>query len=347
LANVRPLPHRSEIFSDRLRARLAPVVAVVLLAIALLLAVALGPVRLDMGKIARTLFGLHGGLIGTDRTILLDLRLPRVVLAALVGAALAASGSAYQAVFRNPLADPYLLGVAAGAGLGATIAFIGRNPGVTPSVPIFAFFGGVTAVAATLTIAGRRANDAPTILLAGIAFGSFATAIQTYLQQRHSAVLRPVYSWILGQLNGAGWSAVIDVAPYILLSLIALHLLSRRMDALLLSDDEARSLGVNPARLRMMVIVVATLATSTAVAASGLIGFVGIVIPHLVRSLTHQATSRAITTIAIAGAAFLVLADLGGRTIVAPSELPIGVITAFVGAPFFLFVLRTRGRGLV
>jgi iron complex transport system permease protein len=119
------------------------------------------------------------------------------------------------------------------------------------------------------------------------------------------------------------------------------------MDALLLSDDEARSLGVNPARLRMMVIVVATLATSTAVAASGLIGFVGIVIPHLIRSLTHQATSRAITTIAIAGAAFLVLADLGGRTLVAPAELPIGVITAFVGAPFFLFVLRTRGRGLV
>jgi iron complex transport system permease protein len=347
LANASALSHRSEMFSDRLRARAAPVIAIVLLVVALLFAVALGPVRLDMGKIARTLLGMHGGLGGTDRTILLDLRLPRVVLAALVGAALAASGSAYQAVFRNPLADPYLLGVAAGAGLGATIAFIGRSPGVTPSVPIFAFLGGIVAVAATLMIAGRRANDPPTILLAGIAFGAFATAIQTYLQQRNSAVLRPVYSWILGQLNGAGWSAVVDVAPYILLSLIALHLLSRRMDALLLSDDEARSLGVNPARLRMMVIVVATLATSTAVAASGLIGFVGIVIPHLIRSLTHQATSRAISTIAIAGAAFLVLADLGGRTIVAPAELPIGVITAFVGAPFFLFVLRTRGRGLV
>lgn len=339
--------HRSEIRSGRLRPHFALLVAIVVLIVALLLAVAFGPVRLDISKIARTFFGLHGGLAGTDRTILLELRLPRVILAALVGAALAASGAAYQAVFRNPLADPYLLGVAAGAGLGATLAFIGRDPGVTPSVPIFAFVGGVVAVAATLFLSGRRSNDPPTILLAGIAFGAFATAIQTYLQQRNSAVLRPVYSWILGQLNGAGWSSVIDVAPYIIGSLIVLHILSRRMDALLLSDDEARSLGINPGRLRLLVIVAATLATSTAVSASGLIGFVGIVIPHLIRSLTHRATSRAITTIAISGAAFLVLADLGGRTIVSPAELPIGVITAFVGAPFFLFVLRARGRGLV
>lgn len=207
-----------------MRARLAPLIAILALIVALLLAVALGPVRLDVGKITRTLLGMHGGLVNTDRTILLDLRLPRVVLAALVGAALAASGSAYQAVFRNPLADPYLLGVAAGAGLGATIAFIGRDPGVTPSVPIFAFLGGVVAVASTLLIAGRRAHDPPTILLAGIAFGAFATAIQTYLQQRNSAVLRPVYSWILGQLNGAGWSAVVDVQSLELRRLINLPL---------------------------------------------------------------------------------------------------------------------------
>ena len=318
-----------------------------MLAVALLLAVTFGPVPLNLMKIVRTLFGMPHGLIGTDRTILLQIRLPRVALAALVGAALAASGAAYQTVFRNPLADPYLLGVAAGAGLGATLAFIGRSPGVTPSVPIFAFIGGVVAVGATLMLAGKRGHDPATVLLAGIAFGAFATAIQTYLQQRNSAVLRPVYSWILGQLNGAGWSSVIDVAPYIIASLLTLHFLSRRMDALLLSDDEARSLGVNPRRLRLMVIVAATLATSTAVAASGLIGFVGIVVPHLIRSLTHRATSRAITTIAISGAAFLVLADLGGRTIVSPAELPIGVITAFVGAPFFLVVLRARGRGIV
>lgn len=321
--------------------------ALSVLAVALLLAVTFGPVPLNLMKIVRTLFGMPHGLIGTDRTILLQIRLPRVALAALVGAALAASGAAYQTVFRNPLADPYLLGVAAGAGLGATLAFIGRSPGVTPSVPIFAFIGGVVAVGATLMLAGKRGHDPATVLLAGIAFGAFATAIQTYLQQRNSAVLRPVYSWILGQLNGAGWSSVIDVAPYIIASLLTLHFLSRRMDALLLSDDEARSLGVNPRRLRLMVIVAATLATSTAVAASGLIGFVGIVVPHLIRSLTHRATSRAITTIAISGAAFLVLADLGGRTIVSPAELPIGVITAFVGAPFFLVVLRARGRGIV
>lgn len=338
--------HRSGIAPDRLRFPVATGVALAVLLLALMLGVTFGPVPLSLTKIVRTLFGIHGGLVGTDRTILLQLRLPRVALAALVGAALAASGATYQTAFRNPLADPYLLGVAAGAGLGATLAFIGRSPGVTPSVPIFAFVGGVVAVGATLMLAGTRGRDPITIILAGIAFGAFATAIQTYLQQRNSAVLRPVYSWILGQLNGAGWSSVFDVAPYIIGSLITLQYLSRRMDALLLSDDEARSLGVNPGRLRLKVILVATLATSTAVAASGLIGFVGIVVPHLIRSLTHRATSRAVTTIAISGAAFLVLADLGGRTIVSPAELPIGVITAFVGAPFFLFVLRARGRAL-
>ncbi|HUW77277.1 MAG TPA: iron ABC transporter permease [Candidatus Nanopelagicaceae bacterium] len=321
-------------------------VALAVLAVALVMGVTFGPVSLSLSKILRTIFGIHGGLTGTDRVILLQLRLPRVVLATLVGAALAASGAAYQTVFRNPLADPYLLGVAAGAGLGATLAFIGRSPGVTPSVPIFAFVGGVISVGATLMLAGAHGRDPVTVILAGIAFGAFATAIQTYLQQRNTAVLRPVYSWILGQLNGAGWTSVRDVAPYIIAALATLHILSRRMDALMLSDDEARSLGVNPGRLRLMVILTATLATSTAVAASGLIGFVGIVVPHLIRSMTHRATSRAITTIAVAGGAFLVLADLGARTIVSPAELPIGVITAFVGAPFFLFVLRARGRGL-
>jgi iron complex transport system permease protein len=313
-----------------------------LLAIVLLLGVSFGPISLDFMKILRTLFGLSGGLQDEEKILFLQLRLPRVLLAALVGAALATSGAVYQTVFRNPLADPYLLGAAAGAGLGATLALTGGTQSFYAALPLFAFFGGVLAVAATFMISGRAFADPATLLLSGIAIGSFATAVQTYLQQRNSAVLRPVYSWILGQLTVADWNVVKWASIYIVLALFILIRMSRLLDGLLLSDEEAFSLGISPNKVRIIAIGAATLATATAVSASGLIGFVGIVVPHLVRGLTKRATNRALFTIALSGAAFLVLADLGARTLLSPAELPIGVITAFVGAPFLLFVLRAK-----
>ena len=315
------------------------------LLIACLLAVSFGPVNLNFGSIIRTLLGLPNGLENEDRTLLLELRLPRVVLGALVGAALATSGAVYQSVFRNPLADPYLLGVASGAGLGATIAITNGGGDLHALLPIFAFLGGVLAVAATFLVAGRLFADPSTLLLAGIAVGSFATAFQTYLQQRNSAALRPVYSWILGELTVANWDVVKWAGFYILIALAVLIRISKVLDALMLSDEEAYSLGVSPQKIRMIAVAAATLATATAVSASGLIGFVGIVVPHLVRGLTKRATNRSLLSIAFVGAAFLVIADLGARTLLSPAELPIGVITAFVGAPFFLFVLRARNRG--
>ena len=315
------------------------------LLIACLLGVGFGPVNLNFGSIIRTLLGLPNGLENEDRTLLLELRLPRVVLGALVGAALATSGAVYQSVFRNPLADPYLLGVASGAGLGATIAITNGGGNLHALLPIFAFLGGVLAVAATFLVAGRLFTDPSTLLLAGIAVGSFATAIQTYLQQRNSAALRPVYSWILGELTVANWDVVKWAGVYILVALAVLIRISKVLDALMLSDEEAYSLGVSPQKIRIIAVAAATLATATAVSASGLIGFVGIVVPHLVRGLTKRATNRSLLSIAFVGAAFLVIADLGARTLLSPAELPIGVITAFVGAPFFLFVLRARNRG--
>jgi iron complex transport system permease protein len=315
------------------------------LLIACLLGVGFGPVNLDFGSIIRTLLGLPNGLENEDRTLLLELRLPRVVLGALVGAALATSGAVYQSVFRNPLADPYLLGVASGAGLGATIAITNGGGDLHALLPIFAFLGGVLAVGATFLVAGRLFADPSTLLLAGIAVGSFATAFQTYLQQRNSAALRPVYSWILGELTVANWDVVKWAGFYILIALFILIRISKVLDALMLSDEEAYSLGVSPQKIRMIAVAAATLATATAVSASGLIGFVGIVVPHLVRGLTKRATNRSLLSIAFVGAAFLVIADLGARTLLSPAELPIGVITAFVGAPFFLFVLRARNRG--
>ena len=309
-------------------------------------AVSFGPISISFLKVFKTLFDLPGGSSGMNRTVILELRLPRVILGILVGAALATSGAVYQTVFHNPLADPYLLGAASGAGLGATIAITSTHHNLAGALPIFAFVGGVLAVLTSFFISGKFFADPNSLLLSGIAVGSFATAIQTYLQQRHSTALRPVYSWILGDLTNASWSVVAWSAIYIAIALVILFSVAKQLDGLMLSDEEAYSLGINPKRLRIIAVAAATLATATAVSASGLIGFVGIVVPHLVRGLTHRVTNRSLITIAMAGAAFLVLADLGARTLLSPAELPIGVITAFVGAPFFLFVLRNRRKVL-
>lgn len=319
---------------------------VVVLMVIAVIAVGIGPVPINFLKVFKTLLDLPGGATGQDRTVILQLRLPRILLGALVGAALATSGAVYQTVFHNPLADPYLLGAASGAGLGATIALTSTHQNVYGLLPLFSFAGGVLAVLTSFFVSGKFFAEPNSLLLSGIAVGSFATAVQTYLQQRHSDQLRPVYSWILGDLTSASWSVVAWSALYIVIALMILFLVAKQLDGLMLSDEEAYSLGVNPNRLRVIAVAAATLATATAVSASGLIGFVGIVVPHLVRGLTRRVTNRSLVSIAFVGAAFLVLADLGARTLLSPAELPIGVITAFVGAPFFLLVLRNRRKGM-
>ena len=313
------------------------------LVVTALLAIGVGPVHIPFAEIVRSALHLPGGLNAQDAILVWQLRLPRVMLAALIGAALATSGAVYQTVFRNPLADPYLLGTAAGAGLGATLAMVLSHSGFDARLPLFAFLGGVLAVLATFTFAGGVHSDPRSLLLGGIAVSAFATSVQTYLQQRNSAVLRPVYSWILGELTVADWNTVRWAATYIALALAVMLTISRRLDALMLSDEEAFSLGVSPNRLRLIAVAAATLATATAVSASGLIGFVGIIVPHLVRGITKRATNRALLTIALAGASFLVVADMGARTLMSPAEMPIGVLTAFIGAPFFAVVMRVRG----
>lgn len=317
-------------------------IAAFLLLIIGLLGISFGPINLRFDQIFKTILGLPNGLTDQERAVLIDLRLPRVLLAALVGGALATSGAVYQTVFRNPLADPYLLGAASGAGLGATIALTNAHGNLYGLLPVFAFCGAILAVLVGFFISGKFFAEPNSLLLSGIAVGSFATAVQTYLQQRHSASLRPVYSWILGELTAASWRVVTWSSVYILVALTILFAISKQLDGLMLTDEEAYSLGINPNQIRVVAVIAATLATATAVAASGLIGFVGIVVPHLIRGVSHRVTNRALPTIALIGAAFLVLADLGARTLLSPAELPIGVITAFVGAPFFLVVLRRK-----
>jgi iron complex transport system permease protein len=337
------------------RLRAGPLVgASSVLAGAAMLAILVGPVRLAPGAVLAELAGrlplVHttSGLSPQEAAILWQLRLPRVVLGGLVGAMLAMAGAAYQGVFRNPLADPYLLGAAAGAGLGATLAIAyGPDTSSWPVdlLPIAAFAGAVAGVIGAYAL-GRSggARTATTLILSGVAVAAFLTAVQTYVQQRESETLREVYGWILGRLTTAGWHEVLLVVPYALVSAAVILLHRRLLDVLAVGDDEASSLGLRAARVRLVVVAAATLATAAAVAVSGLIGFVGIIVPHTVRLVAGSSHRLLVPLSLVAGAAFLILADLVARTVAAPAELPIGVVTAFFGAPFFALVLRTARR---
>lgn len=281
--------------------------------------------------------------------ILTQLRLPRVVLAALVGGTLAISGAAYQGAFRNPLADPYLLGAAAGAGLGATIIIAYAPPGVRSGfMPIAAFIGALAAVALAYAMgrAGGAGRTATALVLAGIAVASFLTAIQTFLQQQRSETLREVYGWILGRLATVGWREVWLTLPYIAVGWAVILGHRRLLDVLALGDEEAESLGMRARRVRLIVVIAASLSTAAAVAVSGLIGFVGLIVPHIVRLIAGNSYRVILPLSLFFGGAFLILCDLLGRTLISPAELPIGVITAFFGGPFFVVVLRSSRRML-
>jgi iron complex transport system permease protein len=286
---------------------------------------------------------VHSPLSSVEEAVLWQLRAPRVVLAGLVGGMLALAGASYQGVFRNPLADPYLLGVAAGAGLGATIAIAYGSVGSTGQiVPVAAFAGATVAVVFAYAL-GRSVGAARTtgaLVLAGVTVAAFMTAIQTFVQQQRTDTLRDVYSWLLGGFSTSTWSDVALAAPYIVVSSIVLVLHRRVLDVLSLGDEEAASLGVDVGRVRLLVVVAATAGTAAAVSVSGLIGFVGIIVPHTIRLLVSTSYRAVLPLSLVVGAGFLVLTDVLSRTVLSPQELPIGVITAFFGAPFFALVLR-------
>ena len=294
------------------------------------------------------LVSLNSGVTPREWTIIWDIRMPRVVLAALVGSMLSLSGASYQGVFRNPLVDPYLLGVAAGAGLGATLVFTlnrsGSSTWIIDPLPLSAFAGGLIAVFVTYVVgtAFGGPKSASTLVLAGVAVTALATAVQTFVLQRHTDVVRQVYSWILGRLSSATWGDVRLVLPYVVVSSAVLFLHRRLLDIMRVGDDEATALGASVNRVRIVVVIAATLGTSAVVAVSGLIGFVGIIVPHAVRLLAGASYRVIVPLSLLMGASFLIIADIPGRVLQNPSETPIGVVTAFLGAPFFLLLLRTK-----
>ncbi len=339
--------------ADEVRARGLPlrwaVAAFIVLTAAVGLGLATGPVSLSVPAVVASALAhvpaLHidSPLSATEEAVLWQLRAPRVVLAALVGATLAVAGAAYQAVFRNPLADPYLLGVAAGAGLGATlaIAYAGRGLGTTAFLPLAAFAGAAIAVvtAYVLGSVGGRATRA-SLILAGVTVAAFLTAAQTFVQQQHAEAVREIFAWILGGFGTASWRDVGLAAPYALASLVVLLAHRRLLDTFAMGDDEAAAVGLDVRRVRLIVVTAATVGTAAAVSVGGLIGFVGIIVPHIVRLLASSSYRALMPLSLLCGAAFLVAADLVARMLLAPAEVPIGVVTAFVGAPFFALLLR-------
>ncbi len=276
--------------------------------------------------------------------IILAIRLPHTALVALTGAALASSGAAYQGLFRNPLADPYLIGVASGAGLGAVLAMsINWQTSLLGFyiIPIAAFIGAIITVLLVYNLA--RVNGMvplTTLILAGVAVGAFASALTSYLMLRSDLEIHRAISFLLGGSPMAGWDPVLAALPYMVIGMGLLSLSGHMLNVLQFGEEEAKQMGLAVNRAKIFIIVTASLTTAVAVAFSGVIGFVGLIIPHIIRIIWGADYRRLIPLSILGGASMLLLADILARILIAPSTLPVGIVTAMVGAPFFLWILR-------
>lgn len=326
------------------------IAGLVLLGGVVVMATSIGTVRIAPGTTARVIAShlhLPAGEVergSAEDRIVWQVRLPRVLTATVVGASLALAGASYQAVFRNPLADPFLLGVAAGAALGATAAIVSPVPldyYRFGTVGLGAFLGAMLAVLITYQLARAGwAVPATAHVLAGVAVSAGASAATSFLMMMSEERLPLIFSWLYGDFTSASWTKLSSVLPYVTLTSLALLALSRQLNVLQLSEDEARSLGVRVELVKAVVILLASLITAVCVAITGLIGFVGLIVPHICRLLFGPDYRVLLPTAMAGGAIFLILADLGARTLLSPQEIPVGILTAAIGAPFFLFLLR-------
>lgn len=323
------------------------------LAVIALFSLAVGSTAIPVPDILRTVTGVITNRSSSSPyeaslyTILFTIRLPRILMAGLVGCALAMAGASYQGMFRNPLADPYLTGISQGAALGAVIGFL--LPGSLPAalIPVLGFLGAVISVTVVFFIA-RTGKTVPvtTLILGGVAVGAFLASFTSYLLIVSGDKLHGIVFWLLGTFSLADWSRVAIIAPYILAGITVLMLMARPLNVMQLDEEQARQLGVNVEKTKLLILAAATLATAAAVCFCGAIGFVGIIIPHAVRLVLGPDYRLLLPFSALAGAAFLILADTAARTLLAPTEIPVGVITALIGAPFFLYLLQQKKRGI-
>jgi len=328
------------------------------LAAAVVVAVALGAVYVPIGTSARIilsripLLGLlfDGDWSATQETIIISVRLPRVLLALLVGMGLALAGAIFQALFRNPMADPGIIGTSQGAALGATIAFffgINMGWGGLSAVPLFAFVGALLAVFLVYFIAkaGGRVSIAY-LLLVGFALSSFLASIVSMLMVISEDRMHNIFFWLMGGLGTGNWDMVLAVLPFIAAGSVVSVFLARDLNLLMLGEERATQLGLEARRFTWVMFVVASLVVGAAVSVSGIIGFVGLMTPHIVRLLTGPDHRYLIPGSLIGGGLFLVLADTIARTVIAPEELPVGIVTAFFGAPFFIYLLKRRRNAI-
>jgi iron complex transport system permease protein len=312
-----------------------------ILLIALLLSLAIGSVFLSPGELWETLVGRGSD---TSASILWRIRLPRTILIALTGAALGGSGATYQGLFRNPLADPFLIGVASGAGLGAVIAMSIEWPysfwGLM-AVPMAAFVAALLTVFIVYSLA-RVGQTIPStnLVLAGVAFSSFATSLTSFLMLRSTGEVRRALGWLLGGASQSGWTAILAITPYLIVGLGILLVSGHALNLLQFGDDQAQQLGLNVTRAKRILLTASSLATAAAVAFSGIIGFIGLIVPHVIRLWTGPDYKRLLPLSILGGATALILSDVLARVLLAPQEIPVGIITALAGAPFFLWVLR-------
>lgn len=334
-----------------MQSRLQPyLLNLLLLILAAVLSAAVGPVFIPPATLIRMLLAHLPGLAiqanwpGTFATILFQIRLPHSALIALTGAALASSGAAYQGLFRNPLADPYLIGVASGAGLGAVMAMSLHWPSDLfglYTVPAAAFLGAVLTVTIVYFLA-RSGGSVPTttLILAGVAFSSFATSLTSFLMLRSREELQRAVGWLLGGGILSGWEPVTAMLPYVVLGLIVLAASGHTLNVMQFGDEQARQLGLPVERRKIILILAASLTAAAAVAFAGIIGFIGLIVPHLVRLIWGPDYRQLIVLSMLGGGTALLLADLLARVLLAPQTLPVGIVTALAGAPFFLWVLR-------
>ncbi|OIS63425.1 ABC transporter permease [Bacillus subtilis] len=325
------------------------------LAVSIILGISYGSLHIPIPAVFRVFWHQgFGGSIGSDdpmySNIMMNIRLPRVVLAALVGAALSIAGAAFQGLLKNPLADPYTLGVSSGASVGAvvTLFFSLQLPGIGGfTLPVMSVAAALATIAAVLSFSRlvHTSMSVSTLILTGVIINSFLGAFISLIIALTGDNLLPIVHWLLGSVSMRGWSYVILFLPFFLLGTILLIINGRELNVMTYGEDKAKLLGVSVQKRKMMILIAGSLLTGSAVAVSGTIGFVGLVIPHITRLLWGTDHRHLLPLSALLGAGFLVLADLLSRTIIEPIELPIGIITSLAGAPVFALILIRQHRG--
>lgn len=323
-------------------------VLLVVLLLTMVICLCFGTIRIGLGDVSRALlWGFGGAEQGTGETlgtIIFSIRLPRVLLAALVGCALSVAGSIFQALLRNPLADPYILGISSGSAVGAVLAMMLGLAATSFGLPLASFMGAIGTVVIVFNVGrmGRRVHT-NTLLLAGVIINAFFGAVLMFLISiSRTETLHTIIFWLMGDFSFADYRGVALAFPYILVGVPLVYFFARRLNLIVAGEDEALQLGVDVERIKKYAYALASLITAAAVSVCGLIGFVGLMIPHMIRLVLGSDHRLLIPAAGLWGAAFLVICDTLARSILAPMELPVGVITAAFGAPFFIYLLKTR-----